>query len=79
MRRSGDRQDRRMTTVPLRERKYDLIFLGFFVINASFITYIVDLEQLVIADPNELRLPDLAAARRWSTWCTGTATTSTRC
>ncbi len=46
-----------MTTVPLRQRKYDLIFLGFFVINATFITYIVDIEQLVIADPNNFTYP----------------------
>ena len=46
-----------MMTVPLRQRKYDLIFLGFFVINATFITYIVDIEQLVIADPSNFTSP----------------------
>jgi hypothetical protein len=44
-------------TVPLRERKYDLVFLVFFVINAGFITYIVDLEQLVIPDPAHFTYP----------------------
>lgn len=38
-------------TVPLRERRGDWLFLGFFLLNATFITYVVDLEQLVIADP----------------------------
>jgi hypothetical protein len=44
-------------TVPLRERKYDLVFLVFFVINVGFITYIVDLEQLVIPDPAHFTYP----------------------
>jgi EXPERA (EXPanded EBP superfamily) len=39
------------TPVPLRGRLYDLVFLAFFLVNASFITYIVDLEQLVVPDP----------------------------
>ncbi len=46
-----------MRTVPLRERRFDLVFLVFFVINASFITYVVDVEQLVIADPENFRYP----------------------
>ena len=50
-------QDRRMRTVPLRKRKYDLLFIAFFVVNASFITYVVDLEQLVIADPDDFTYP----------------------
>ena len=37
--------------VPLSARKLDWVFIGFFLINLFFITYIVDLEQLVIADP----------------------------
>ena len=35
-------------SVPLRERRFDLIFIGFLALNAFFITYIVDLEQLVM-------------------------------
>ena len=46
-----------MTTVPLRQRRYDLIFLGFFALNATLITYIIDLEQLVIADPSNFSYP----------------------
>ena len=37
--------------VPLAARKLDWQFIGFFLVNLLFITYIVDLEQLVIADP----------------------------
>lgn len=43
--------------VPLRERKLDWLFVGFFLLNASFITPIVDLEQLVIDDPNNFEYP----------------------
>lgn len=46
-----------MRTLPLRERKLDLIFLVFFVLNAGFITYVVDLEQLVVADPGHFTYP----------------------
>ena len=43
--------------VPLRKRPYDLVFLVFLVINATFVTYIVDLEQLVIADTDNFSYP----------------------
>ena len=43
--------------VPLRERKVDLLFLVFFVINLGLVTYIIDLEQLVIADPSHFTYP----------------------
>ena len=46
-----------MQPVPLRERKIDLLFLAFFVVNLGFITYIVDLEQIVIADPAHFTYP----------------------
>jgi hypothetical protein len=36
--------------IPLRERPIDAVLLVFFAINLFFVTYIVDLEQLVIAD-----------------------------
>jgi hypothetical protein len=45
------------TPVPLRRRPYDLLFVGYFLLNAAFITYVVDLEQLVIADPEAFRYP----------------------
>ena len=46
-----------MVSIPLRERRLDLLFIAFFVINLGFITYIVDLEQLVIADPHNFAYP----------------------
>ncbi|MEE9608451.1 MAG: emopamil-binding family protein [Myxococcota bacterium] len=44
-------------TVPLSKRPQDVVILVFFWINILFITYIVDLEQLVIADPNDFEYP----------------------
>ncbi|HSN32504.1 MAG TPA: hypothetical protein VLU41_07450, partial [Ideonella sp.] len=46
-----------MRTLPLSERRYDLAFIVFFAINLGFITYIVDLEQLVVADPAHFTYP----------------------
>jgi hypothetical protein len=46
-----------MSPVPLRQRKFDLVFLVFFVINLVFTTYIVDIEQLIIADPENFSYP----------------------
>ena len=39
------------STVPFRQRKLDWLFVGFFLFNLLFITYIVDIEQLIIPDP----------------------------
>lgn len=38
--------------LPLSERKLDYAFIGFFVINLLVITYIIDIEQLTIPQPN---------------------------
>jgi hypothetical protein len=43
--------------IPLRERPIDWLLLGFFVINLGFITYIVDVEQLIIPDPAHFDYP----------------------
>lgn len=43
--------------IPLRERKLDYLFLGFFFLNLLFITPIVDFEQLMIADPSDFEYP----------------------
>ncbi|HEY3259273.1 MAG TPA: emopamil-binding family protein [Pseudonocardiaceae bacterium] len=43
--------------VRLGRRPLDLVFVAFFVVNLGFITYIVDLEQLVIDDPADFRYP----------------------
>jgi len=49
--------DRVRVPVPLRQRRTDLVFIAFFAVNVGFITYVVDLEQLVIADPHHFRYP----------------------
>lgn len=43
--------------VPIARRPVDIAILIFFLINILFITYIVDLEQLVIADPAHFAYP----------------------
>lgn len=43
--------------IPLKRRTGDYIFLVFFFINLFFITYIVDIEQLIIADPSNFDYP----------------------
>lgn len=43
--------------VPLSKRPIDVAIIIFFIINLLFITYIVDLEQLVIADPEHFSYP----------------------
>ena len=43
--------------VPIRERKLDYLFVGFFLLNLLFITPIVDMEQLMIDDPNDFDYP----------------------
>ncbi len=43
--------------VPFRRRRLDWLFVAFFLINFFFITYIVDLEQLVIPDPASYQQP----------------------
>jgi hypothetical protein len=43
--------------IPLGRRPIDLLFIAFFLINLGFVTYIVDLEQLVIADPHRFAYP----------------------
>ena len=43
--------------LPLKKRPADIAIIIFFIINLFFITYIVDLEQLVIADPNHFNYP----------------------
>ena len=42
---------------PLAKRPLDIAILAFFLVNILFITYVVDLEQLVIADPTHFVYP----------------------
>ncbi|MFI5273285.1 MAG: hypothetical protein ACHQ4H_09680 [Ktedonobacterales bacterium] len=51
-RQAGARQ-----VIPLAQRRLDLVFIAFFLVNLCFVTYIVDLEQLVIADPTHFTYP----------------------
>jgi EXPERA (EXPanded EBP superfamily) len=44
-------------SLALSKRPVDIAIIVFFVINLFFITYIVDLEQLVISNPNNFRYP----------------------
>lgn len=46
-----------MSPVPLRRRKFDLALIAFFVVNLVFTTYIVDIEQLIIANPEHFEYP----------------------
>jgi hypothetical protein len=49
--------------LPLRKRPVDLVFIAFFLLNLGFITYIVDVEQLVIDDPAKFTYPRWPPAR----------------
>jgi hypothetical protein len=42
---------------PIRSRPVDLVIVAFFAVNLLFITYMVDLEQLVIPDPAHFAYP----------------------
>ena len=44
-------------TIPFSQRRVDWIFVSFFLINLFFITYIVDIEQLIIPDPTHFQQP----------------------
>ena len=43
--------------IPLARRRGDLLILAFFAVNLAFITYIVDIEQLIIPDPAHFTYP----------------------
>jgi hypothetical protein len=45
------------TVVPLRDRRLDIVFMAFFIVNFAFITYIWDFECLSIANPNNFHYP----------------------
>ena len=40
--------------IRLRDRRVDILFLAFFVVNAGFITYFFDIEQLTVADATHM-------------------------
>jgi len=43
--------------IPLKKRPLDIVLLSFFWINIIFITYLIDIEQLVISDVNNFDYP----------------------
>lgn len=43
--------------IPLSRRRFDLLFIGFFLVNLLFITYLVDIEQVIIPDPSHFQYP----------------------
>jgi hypothetical protein len=45
------------TPLPLSRRPGDFAFIGFFIVNLFFVTYIVDVEQLTIANPYHFTYP----------------------
>jgi hypothetical protein len=47
----------KFASIPLRQRPQDIAFIIFFGINFFFITYMIDLEQLVIANPDNFQYP----------------------
>jgi hypothetical protein len=46
-----------MQALPLSKRPIDIALIVFFCVNLFFITYIVDIEQLIIADANHFQYP----------------------
>ncbi len=52
-----------LTPPALSKRPMDIAIIIFFIINLFFITYIVDLEQLMITDPNHFNFPTWPPAR----------------
>lgn len=44
-------------SIPLSQRRGDVVILAFFIVNLLFITYFVDLEQLVISDTAHFTYP----------------------
>jgi hypothetical protein len=44
-------------TIPLSQRRGDILIIGFFLVNLLFITYIVDLEQVIIPNTAHFTYP----------------------
>jgi hypothetical protein len=49
--------DRVRRPIPLARRPVDVVFVAFFAVNLGFVTYMFDLEQLVIRDPARFTYP----------------------
>ncbi len=48
-------------TIPLSQRRVDIIIVAFFLVNLLFVSYFIDTEQLVIAPPG----PVIDAVHWW--------------
>ncbi|HUC44196.1 MAG TPA: emopamil-binding family protein [Candidatus Sulfotelmatobacter sp.] len=46
-----------MSPTPLTRRPLDLVLVAFFALNFFFITYMIDIEQIVIPDPSRFSYP----------------------
>jgi hypothetical protein len=44
-------------TIPLSQRRIDIVLVAFFFINLLFVSYLIDTEQLVIANPAHFTYP----------------------
>jgi len=44
-------------TIPLSERRIDIVLIAFFLVNLLFVSYFIDTEQLVIANPAHFTYP----------------------
>jgi hypothetical protein len=44
-------------SLPLKQRPFDIAIIVFFAINFVFVTYMIDLEQLVIDNPDDFQYP----------------------
>ena len=44
-------------TIPLSQRRIDIILIAFFLVNLLFVSYFIDTEQLVIANPAHFTYP----------------------
>ena len=51
------RVDLNRSIIPLSKRPGDIVIIAFFLVNLLFITYIVDIEQIIIPDPTHFTYP----------------------
>jgi len=65
-------------TIPFSQRRVDILLVAFFLINLLFVSYLIDIEQLVIANPAHFTYPIWPRVRS-SMPFTGGASTSTHC
>ncbi len=54
---SSERKKAARAPIPLSRRWFDGLFVAFFLVNLLFITYIVDIEQIIIPDPAHFEYP----------------------